>query len=174
MSGYLIAFISAVLLNIALIIVTRYMENCQGKRYEVTSGISEILQVTVMLTFGWWLLERFFSGFSSGFGWWLLALALGSSISTIIRIATNRACDRFGLKRKDTEIKTVMMRKGIKTAIYILTFVLCAGFTIFFVYGLLANEFDGIGEIIIATLVIALFAFGTYDGIKNIIKLCKK
>ena len=174
MSGYLIAFISAVVLNIALIIVTRYMENCHGKRYEAMSGISEILQATVMLTFGWWLLERFFSGVDSGFGWWLLSLAIGSSISIFIRIVTNRVCDKIWLKVEPIEITTVKVRKGFKTAIYILTFVLSVGFTVFFIYGLFANEFDGIGEKIVAILVIVLFAFGSYDGMKKIIRQCKK
>lgn len=174
MFGYLIAFISAVVLNIALIIVTRYKENCHGKRYEAASGISEILQVTVLLTFAWWLLERFFSGVDSGFGWWLLSLAIGSSISIFIRIVTNRVCDKIWLKVEPAEITTVKVRKGFKTAIYILTFVLSVGFAVFFIYGLFANEFDGIGEKIVAILVIVLFAFGSYDGMKKIIRQCKK
>ena len=174
MSGYLIAFISAVVLNIALIIVTRYMENCHGKRYEATSGISEILQAAVMLTFGWWLLERFFSGVDSGFGWWILALAIGEAISIFIRIVTNRVCDKIWLKEELSEITTVKVRKGFKTAIDILTFVLSVGFIVFFIYGLFANKFDGIGEIIVAILVIVLFAFGSYDGMKKIIRQCKK
>ena len=174
MSGYLIAFISAVVLNTALIIVTRYKENCRGKRYEAMSGISEILQTTVMLTFGWWLLERFFSGVDSGFGWWILALATGEAISIFIRIVTNRVCDKIWLKVELAEITTVKVRKGFKTAIDILTFVLSVGFIVFFIYGLFANKFDGIGEIIVAILVIVLFAFGSYDGMKTIIRQCRK
>lgn len=174
MSGYLIAFISAVVLNIALIIATRYMENCHGKRYEATSGISEILQAAVMLTFGWWLLERFFSGFDSGIGWWLLALAIGEAISIFIRIVTNCVCDKIWLKEEPAEITTVKVRKGFKTAIYILTFVISVGFTVFFIYGLFAKKFDGIGEMIVAILVIVLFAFGSYDGMKKIIRQFKK
>ena len=174
MPGFLIAFITAVVLNIALIIFTRYMENSLGKRYEATSGILEILQITVMLTFGWWFLERFFSGFDSGLGWWLLSFALGEAISICIRIATNRACDKFGLKGENAEITTVMMQKSFKTAINILSVVLCLGFTIFFIYGLCTHKIDGIGEIIVAILVIALFAFGSYDGMKKIIRQCKK
>ena len=174
MSGYLIAFISAVVLNIALIIVTRYMENCHGKRYEAMSGVSEILQATVMLTFGWWLLERFFSGVDSGFGWWILALATGEAISIFIRIVTNRVCDKIWLQEEPAEITTVKVRKGFRTAIYILTFVLSVGFTVVFIYGLFANKFDGIGEIIVAILVIILLAFGSYDGMKKIIRQCKK
>lgn len=174
MPGYLIAFISAVVLNIALIIVTRYKENCHGKRYEAASGISEILQVTVLLTFAWWLLERFFSGVDSGFGWWILALAIGEAISIFIRIVANRVCDKIWLKEELAEIATVKVRKGFKITIDILTFVLSVGFIVFFIYGLFANKFDGIGEIIVAILVIVLFAFGSYDGMKKIIRQFKK
>lgn len=174
MAAYLIVFISAAVLYIALIIFTRFMESCHGKRYEATRGISEILQSTVMLTFGWWFLKRFFSGFDSGFGLWLLAFALGGAISRCVRIATNRACDKYWHDGENVEISTVKVRKGFKTAIHLLTFVLCVGFTIFFICGLSANEFDGVGEIICAILVIALFIFGSFDGIKTIIRQCKK
>ena len=174
MSGYLIAFISAVVLDIALIIVICYIESCRGKRYEVLNGISELLQAMVMLTFGWWFLERFFSGSDSGIGWWLLALAIGEAISIFIYVATNRACDRIRFNGEYTYITTVRMRKGLKTAIYILTFVICLGFSVFFIYGLFTNKLDGVGEIIMAVLVIALFAYGAYDRLKRIIGQCMK
>lgn len=168
MSVYLIAFISAVVLYTAFIIASRYMEHRHGKSHEATNGISQFLQISVMLTFGWWILERFCSGFDSGFGWWLLAFALGGIISVCARIATNAACDKLGLKGENTE--KVPMQKGVKTAIHILMFTLDVGFTIFFIYGLYAHTFDGIGETIVALFVIALFAFCSYDRMKKIIR----
>ena len=170
MSVYLIAFMSSVVLYAAFIIVTCYMEYCRGKCYEVMSGISLFLQVSVMLTFVWWFLERFFSGLDSGFGWWLSAIAIGEVISSCLSIAANRICEEIWLKDEDAEITTVMVRKGLKTAVNILTLVLCVGFIILFIHGLFANEFDGTGEIIAAVLVIALFAFGAFDGIKTLIR----
>ena len=174
MSGYLIAFISAVVVDIALIIVICYMESCRGKRYEVLSGISELLQAMVMLTFGWWFLERFFSGGDSGFGWWILAMAIGAAISILISFATKRVCERIWLKGEFAYITTVKLGKGFKTAIYILTFVICVGFTILFICCLFTNAFDSLVERIIAVLGIALFGFGSYDGLKKINRLHKK
>ena len=174
MSGYFIAFISAVVLDVALIIVICYIESCRGKRYEVLNGISELLQAMVMLTFGWWLLERFFSGGDSGFGWWILAMAIGAAISILISFATKRVCERIWLKGEFAYITTVKLGKGFKTAIYILTFAICVGFAVCFAYGLFANKFDGVGERIMAVLVIALFGFGSYDGLKKINRLHKK
>lgn len=111
MSIYLIAFISAVVLYVALIVTTCYMEYCLGKRYELMRGVSEILECAVFLTFGWWFLERFSSGFDSGFGWWLFAFALGLAISLYIRIATNRICERIWFKGERAGITTVKVQK---------------------------------------------------------------
>lgn len=174
MSGYLFAFILAVVLHIASVITTCYFKYCLGKRYELMSGISEILHCAVFLTFSWWLLEQFFSGFDSGFGWWLISAAIGLVISVLIRIATEHLCKKTWFKDKDVEITTIKAPKVLITAIYVFTFIVCVGFTILFIYCLFANVFDGTGKIIMVVLAIALFAFGSYDGMKKIIRQCKK
>lgn len=104
MSGYFIAFIVATVLYVISNLVVCYTKNCLGKKYEFLGGVKDFLDVLVMLTFAWWILERFFSGFDSSFWEWILALMAGIIFAGCIGSGIGLVCQKIWSADSDKSI----------------------------------------------------------------------
>ncbi len=173
MSGYLIIFLLAATLYVAFSTASYYTAYCLRIKYEMIDRVSELLYGLTFLSFGWWLLDRFFSGFDSGLGWWLLAFLVGVLVTLCIQRAVRHICNKKWLKHSDRPITTVKVHTSIGIAVDIFTLICFLAMDIFFIYALFANKLEGIGDIIIDVLLIALFSFGAYCGVGKIIKRIK-
>lgn len=171
MSRYLISIIIAILIYAAFTIAVYYTNYRKGKSYELLNGIAQLSSAIVWISVGNWLLALFFDGEDSAIGWWLLTFLIGAFFAACLNALIISICEHFWPKDQEMEVRTMKMSKGMRLAIYLMTALICLGFTVFFCYGTISHiGAISTSDMVLAVLGIILFAVGTVDFGRKFIK----
>lgn len=150
-----------------------YTRNKLGKHYKVIDGLSSILTIVLMVTIGNGIREKFWA--DKSFGMDILAMFIGIAVACIIYGISLIIFSHIWPKDDDRTISTIKTPTWLSNTNNILYLLFSLGFAGLSIYGLFIGiSSHNVKVIVLSSLLIALFTFGTIDGIRRVIKMLKK